>query len=187
MQVRDAEARRIPQAVEQSLEKLEVIDLILLHGPTAHVSEDWDTLCEQAAKHGIKYVGVSNFREEHLETLEGQTPEVNQIEVSPFLPRTALSHYCGGKGIVVTAHSPLAKGRRLDHPVLKRIAKTQQASPAQVMIAWSLEKGFNPIVRSSEDEHLKQNLEAGRLELAADDVALLNQLEDGYATHPQNL
>ena len=186
--IRDAVTHNIPTAIEQSIKVLGKIDLILLHGPTNHFAKDWDILCHEAQTHRISNVGVSNFQQQHLEALaDSKAPKVNQIEISPFLPRIDLANYCREKGIIVTAHSPLTKGRRLDNPVLTQIATQHQATTAQIMIAWSLAKGYIPLARSRNEEHLAQNLAADQLELSPKDIAQLDELEDGYATHPQHI
>lgn len=183
--IKDAMDGSIPESIERSLRYLGKIDLMLLHGPTLNLAEDWSILCEASDMLGIPSVGVSNFQELHLQQLLGRQPAVNQIEITPFLPQVDLVKYCHDKGILVTAHSPLAKGRRFTTPVLEAIASSHDATIPQVMLAWSLAKGHIPLPRSRDENHLRQNFEAQKLILSRSEIDQLDGLKDGYATHPR--
>lgn len=50
--------------------------------------------------------------------------------------------YCRRHNIVVQAYCPLVRGERLDDPVLQEVAKETARTPAQVLVRWSLQKGF---------------------------------------------
>ena len=54
-------------------------------------------------------------------------PCCNQVEISPFAQRTDLQQYCGPEGIVLTAYSPLTRGKKLaDERVVKMASKVCQ-------------------------------------------------------------
>jgi diketogulonate reductase-like aldo/keto reductase len=137
-------------AVEESLTKLRVaqVDMFLLHAPGDAVTraDSWRALEDCRARGLIKFIGVSNFSDKHLEklalTARVWPPAVNQIEVHPWLQRRELVTYCQSRGIVVEAYSPLAKAEKMSDPTLLRVAKRRDASAAQVLIAWSLAKGM---------------------------------------------
>ena len=59
-------------------------------------------------------------------------------------------------------------------------------TPAQLLLAWSINKGFITIPRSSKREHLQANLEAKKILLPREVIQELNGFEEGYATHPQH-
>lgn len=137
-------------AVQESLTKLRLtqVDMFLLHAPgdVATRADSWRALEDCRARGLIRFIGVSNFSEKHLEklalTARVWPPAVNQIEVHPWLQRRELVAYCQINGITVEAYSPLAKAAKLEDQTVLRVAKRRQASAAQVLIAWSLAKGM---------------------------------------------
>lgn len=180
---------RVLPAARESVERLGRVDLLLLHAPAGEWLQVWELMQEVATWSEVGAVGVSNFDLHHLEALLANglpLPAWNQIEVSPFLPRTALVQWCRRRGVWVAAHSPLVKGRRLDHPVLKEVAAQNEVTPAQVLIAWSLAHGLVVLPRSSQPAHLAENLQARQMALTDQDLLRLAALEDGFATHPQH-
>ena len=181
-----ASARR---AFEASLERLGLdgVDLYLLHWPHERRLESWRVLEQLHAEGLARSIGVSNFLVRHLDELLAQTsvpPAVNQIELSPFLYRTREDtlRRCAEEGIVVEAYSPLTKGRRLNHATVASIAAEVSRTPAQVLIRWSVQKGFVVLPRSSNPARIAEN--AAVFDFALDDaqIARLDALDEGLTT-----
>ena len=176
------------EAVNASAEKLPHIDLILLHAPgePAQRAETWRALEECAAGGLVRNIGVSNFGIAHLKKLaETATvaPAVNQIEVHPFLQRRELVAFCQAQGIVVEAYSPLTKARALDNTTLAAVAREAHATPAQVLLRWSLQKGFVTLPKSVNPERQAENLEGVfSVELTQVQMDALDGLESGMIT-----
>jgi diketogulonate reductase-like aldo/keto reductase len=177
-----ATARR---AFEASLERLGLdhVDLYLLHWPHERRLESWRVLEQLNAEGLARSIGVSNFLVRHLDELLAHAsvpPAVNQIELSPFLYRTRgdTLRRCAEVGIVVEAYSPLTKGRRLDDATVRAIADEVERTPAQVLIRWSLEKGFVVLPRSSNVARIAEN--AAVFDFALDDgqMARLDALDE---------
>ena len=85
----------------------------------------------------------------------------------------------------VQAYSPLGKATRdiLYHPTVTKVAKQTGATNAQVMIRWSLQKGFIPLPKSGNPQRQKENLEAlSMTDLTDEDMRALDGLESGYVT-----
>lgn len=186
LHVRDLRPGRVLPAARESLERLGRIDLLLLHAPVGDSMRAWAELQEAATWPGVGALGVSNFDIPHLERLEPPWPAWNQIEVTPFLPRRELVAWCQARQTIVAAHSPLTKGHRLDEPLLAELGAAHGASPSQILISWSLAKGFAVLPRSANPAHLAENLAATSLLLSAADLRRLDGLEDGFATHPRH-
>ncbi|MGD1809561.1 aldo/keto reductase family protein [Dapis sp. BLCC M126] len=176
----------IRDAARQSLKKLGTIDLLLLHAPGADPLSAWEVMLEIREWEEIGDVGVSNFNIQHLQLLKNSPPKWNQFEISPFLQRREVVSYCHRQGIKIVAHSPLVKGQKLDTPELITMANNCGCTPAQLLLAWSINKGFVTIPRSSKREHLQVNLEAKEIILPTEVIQELNGFEEGYATHPQH-
>lgn len=167
------------------------IDLLLLHAPSEHKNNlnAWMVL-DQLKKQGkVRYIGVSNYKEEHLKSLIQESkivPYTNQIEVTPFCTREKLVKYCVDHDILVSAHTPLTKGNKLSNEVLTEIAKKYEVTPAQVMIQWSKQKGYIVLPRSKDPSHIKENINI-KFTISDEDMAKLDKLDENYVTHPKYL
>ncbi len=67
---------------------------------------------------------------------------MNQIELHPFLQQKSIVEYCEQEGIVVEAYCPILRGKRFDDPTLQKLAEKHHVSVPQILIRWSLQKGF---------------------------------------------
>src|SRR5690606_33012015 len=104
--------------------------------------ESWRALERLYEDKRARSIGVSNYLVRHLEELLATAnvpPAVDQIELSPFLQRRDTVASCRAHGIVLEAYSPLTRGKRFTHPVIRAIAGEVKRSPAQVLIRWSLQ------------------------------------------------
>jgi diketogulonate reductase-like aldo/keto reductase len=177
------------RAFEASLERLgtDGVDLYLLHWPHELRLESWRVLEQLHAEGLARSIGVSNFLARHLDELLAHAdvpPSVNQIELSPFLhaARGDTLARCAEAGIAVEAYSPLTKGRRLDDPTVEGIAREVARTPAQVLIRWSLQKGFVVLPRSSNRGRIAEN--AGVFDFSLDEAQMgrLDGLDEGLTT-----
>ena len=125
-----------------------------------------------------KAIGVSNFGEKSLTELAMTSeinPMVNQVESHPYLPQEELLAYCQKNMIALTAYSPLGSGSSvmLEDPVIDRIAEKNNATPAQILLAWNMQRGVAVIPKAVEEKHLRENLAALNVELDAGDMAAI--------------
>ena len=205
-------------ALEKTLSdlKLDYIDLYLIHWPVAFrsglegfpesesdfltpeqapVSETWAAMLDMRERGLAQHVGVSNFSAQKLDSLAAkdlELPEMNQVELHPYLQQDALLSYCKEHGILVTAYSPLGSSDRpdnmkaddepslLDNEVIKSIAEARGASPAEVLIAWAVSRDTAVIPKSTNPKHIKSNLEAGQFALTEKDLARIADLDAHY-------
>lgn len=165
---------------------LDVIDLYLIHWPVPDGrNESWAALQDLAAEGACRAIGVSNYTVRHLEELLGWAaivPAVNQVEFSPFLHQRELLAHCRAAGIALEAYSPLAKGRRLDHPVLREVAARHGRTPAQVMIRWALQHDLVVIPKSARPERIRENADVFGFALDDRDMAQLDGLHENLRT-----
>lgn len=189
------------ESIQRSLELLQMdyVDLFLIHWPLAmHYDGNypltWEAMLLIQQRGLAKSVGVSNFQIHHLEELAnrvGVFPEVNQIESHPYLPNSDLHDYHRKWGIVTQAWSPLARGRALSDPVVLAEAKRLGCSPAQLLLAWCLDRGDVVFPKTLSVERIHDNL--GSLALEIDEAArlALSQLDAGEAgrvgSHPDQM
>ena len=175
------------KACENSLSKLNRIDLFLVHSPHRPElrKETWDAMQYLLKNNYVGAIGVSNFGTHHInEILDFAEigPCINQIEISPFLQRTELVNFCNSNSISVTAYSPLTHGRMINNPKLQIIAERYKKTPAQVLIRWSMQKGNIVIPKSSNKDRIEQNFRIFDFTLNPEDMNLLNQFDQNLIT-----
>lgn len=180
------------RAVDASLANLGVdyLDLYLIHWPVPARGlyvETWRAL-EKIKSDGLaRSIGVSNFPPDVLERLLAETdtvPAVNQVELHPWLPQTAVREFDAGHGIATQAWSPLAHGQLVDDPTVAAVAQRHGKTPAQVLLRWSLELGNVVVSKSVTPERIRSNLQVFGFELTSRDHDLLASLDCGRRTGP---
>ena len=173
-------------ACERSLRRLgiECLDLYLLHWrgsePFAETIEAFETLKAQGK---IRHWGVSNLDTEDLQewvdTPGGAAVAVDQVLYN--LTRRGIEWdllpWCQKRRIPVMAYSPIEQARLLRHSGLCELAGRLGMTPAQVALAWLLQRdAVIAIPKASTRQHLEENFAALRFSLEADVVAELDRL-----------
>jgi diketogulonate reductase-like aldo/keto reductase len=93
-------------------------------------------------------------------------PSVVQVESHPYLPEWELLEFCKQHGIIVLAFAPLGHGMQpavLEDPVLTGIAKHLQRTPAQVALAWAVQRGVAFLTTSATLSHIQENFDIATL------------------------
>ncbi|TKB11947.1 MAG: aldo/keto reductase [Mesorhizobium sp.] len=178
---RDAALR----AFDDTMEKLGVdrIDLFLIHWPVPSQDkyvEAWKTLVELKQAGRIKSVGVSNFNQDHLERIIGETgvtPVVNQIELHPRFQQRDKRDFHKKHDIRIESWSPLGSGRLLADPTLAAIAKKHGKSVAQIIIRWHLQEGLVVIPKSVHQDRIAGNFNVFDFELDAGDMETIQGMD----------
>ncbi|MCC3271300.1 aldo/keto reductase [Arthrobacter zhangbolii] len=164
---------------------LDVVDLYLIHWPVpsqGRFVQAWKELEGLYQDGFMRAIGVSNFLVEHLDALAEQSrilPAVNQIELHPGFRQAALAAETAARGIAVQAYSPLGQGTGLDAPEVAALADKYAATPAQVVLAWHLGLGRIVIPKSADSARMRENLAAAQLDLAQEDLDVLDGLDEG--------
>ena len=181
--------RQPEKAIEYSLKAMDIgyIDVYLLHWPGVDVKlryRAWESLIKYREKGYFKNIGVSNFKQEHLNDLIqkfGIIPAMNQIEISPWCQKKTVYKYCKQKGIVITACVPFARGNILTDPVLQDIATKYGKSVGQIVLRWNIQRGNCVIPKSSHRERISQNFNIFDFSLEEEDMERISLLEDENA------
>jgi alcohol dehydrogenase (NADP+) len=195
--------------------KLDYLDLFLVHWPVAlkegvmfpkdgddflsleevPVTETWQGM-EAAVDEGLaRHIGVSNFNLERVKHLVNNSriqPEMNQVELHPFLPQSDLLDGCRDLGVHLTAYSPLGSKDRssaikkddepllLEHPAVKRVADKRDCTPGQVLISWAVHRGTAVIPKSTNAGRIQENLKSAEVELSVEDLQFIAQIGPEY-------
>jgi alcohol dehydrogenase (NADP+) len=192
---------RVEPAFEASLERLglDYLDLYLIHTPFAFqpgddqdprdqngnvlydrgvtLLETWGAM-ETLVEHGkCRAIGLSDITLEGLMPIYEAArikPAVVQVESHPYLPETELLEFCKEKGIVFLAFAPLGHGARpgpLEDPVITAIAARVGKTPAQVLLAWAVQRGTALLTTPRTADRARENFDISFLpEDALDEI-----------------
>ncbi|MEP9389757.1 aldo/keto reductase [Mesorhizobium sp. KR9-304] len=173
------------RAFDETMEKLglEQLDLFLIHWPLPgqdRYVEAWKTLIELRDAGRIRSIGVSNFNQDHLERIIGETgvtPAVNQIELHPRFQQRDKRDYHDRHNIRIESWSPLGSGRLLDEPTLAAIARKHGKTVAQTIIRWHLQEGLIVIPKSVNRDRIAANIDVFDFNLDAGDLKAIEGLD----------
>ncbi|EJD41247.1 Aldo/keto reductase [Auricularia subglabra TFB-10046 SS5] len=182
-------------AVDESLTALGMppdssyYDLYLIHDPKSGKEkrlQTWKALveCHKAGK--LRSIGVSNYGPRHLdEIVEAglELPSVNQVELHPFCQQKEIVEWCRKHGVLVQAYCPVIRmvPDKVEHPTVVKIAKKHSKKPTQVLIRWSLQKGYVPLPKSTHEDRIIENANVFDFELDEGDTQELDALDQGAA------
>ncbi|KAL5121859.1 hypothetical protein ACEQ8H_000074 [Pleosporales sp. CAS-2024a] len=178
--------QKVVASVEKLAGKNGYVDLFLVHSPNGGAQARklmWQAL-EKAKQAGIvRDIGVSNYGIQHMEELKtiGNVfpPAVNQIELHPWCQQRQCTTYCHTHNILLEAYCPLVRNQKASDPTLARIAAKHALTPNQILVRWSLQKGFVPLPKSDDPNRIRANADVYAFDLDADDMADLDALDQG--------
>ncbi len=184
---------RVKPAFEASLRKLQLdyLDLYLIHTPFAFqpgdlqdprdangeviydrgvtLLETWNALEELVREGKCKAIGLSDVgieKVKHIVTAASIKPAVVHVESHPYLPEWELLDYCRTEGIVLQAFAPLGHNSEpnlLADPIITAIANRLGITPAQVALAWGVQRETALLTTTKTLSRLKENFEISAL------------------------
>jgi diketogulonate reductase-like aldo/keto reductase len=184
---------RVKPAFEASLRRLQLdyVDLYSIHTPFAFqpgdeqdprdekgnvlydrettLLETWKAMESLVDEGRCKAIGLSDIGLEQLKEVFDNArikPAIVQVESHPYLPEWDLLNYCKSKGIVMQAFASLGHGiepKLTDNPVITGIAKRVSKTPAQVLLAWAIQRGTAPLTTATNIGYIEQNFDVSTL------------------------
>jgi diketogulonate reductase-like aldo/keto reductase len=184
---------RVKPAFEASLRRLQLdyLDCYLIHTPFAFqpgdeqdprdehgkviydsgvtLAETWHALERLVDDGRCKSIGLSDITLEKLREIVAVArikPAVVQVESHPYLPEWDLLDFCREHGIVLLAFAALGHAmdpRLLDDPVITAIAQQVHKTPAQVALAWAVQRGTAFLTTSTKPQRIQENFEISAL------------------------
>jgi len=179
---------QVLKAAKVSLKRLDTdyTDLYLIHWPNPAIPLK-ETMCafDSLVDDGlIKHIGVSNFSVQLLKEAQSYSKNKiisNQVEYNLLSrePEKELLLFCQKENIMLTAYQPLARGK-LTKPgfeILDKLAKKYGKTQAQIALNWLISKPSVVVIpKSSNIEHLKENLGAIGWKMEKEDVKHLDRM-----------
>jgi diketogulonate reductase-like aldo/keto reductase len=184
---------RVKPAFNASLRRLQLdyLDCYLIHTPFAFqpgdeqdprdehgkviydsgvtLAETWQALERLVDDGRCKSIGLSDITLEKLREIVAVArikPAVVQVESHPYLPEWDLLDFCREHGIVLLAFAALGHAmdpRLLDDPVITAIAQRERKTPAQVALAWAVQRGTAFLTTSTKPPRIQENFEISAL------------------------
>lgn len=186
-------------ALEESLARLNLtyVDLYLIHWPVAFLPgttdldtettllDTWRALEDLVRANLTRHIGLSNFAQHDVELILSAAeiaPYAHEFETHPYLQQQAFVDFHHERGVKVIAYSPLGNTNPtytrhgaidplLKDPFWIELAEKKGATPAQVVLAWGIQRGTIVIPKSTSEKHLLQNLEAEKIEFTEEELA----------------
>src|SRR5271163_4565727 len=141
----------------------------VIYDPGVTLVETWQALERLVDEGQCKSIGLSNVNLEKLREIVAVArikPAVVEVESHPYLPEKDLLEYCQQHGIVLLAFAALGHGmepRLQDHPVIIAIAQRVGKTPAQVVLAWAVQRGTAFLTTSVSPNRIQENFELSTL------------------------
>jgi len=178
------------KSIQRSIDEcgLGYIDLYLIHGPIGGPkarAESWRAICDAQTSGKLRSIGVSCYGVRHLEEVVGQElaiPVINQIDLHPFMVRKDVVKFCHEHDIALQAWAPLVRGMRFKHPSIVALAQKYHKDPAQVLLRYSLEKGYVPLPKSISKQRIISNTDVFDFELTKEEISELDSLDEKLVT-----
>lgn len=173
------------KACARSLEQLDTsyADLYLIHWPGSDVpiAETIGAMELLVQEGKVRQIGVSNFSTAQIQEARSASSIpvfCNQVKFSPLHPQPRLLPYCQEHDILLTAYTPLEKGRVGTTETLQQIGDKYDKTAAQVALRWLIDKELvAAIPKASNPDHQRENLEIFDFSLEEEDRRAIDRLE----------
>lgn len=101
------------------------------------------------------------------------------IQLHPWCQQPSIVDFCKQEGILLQAHSALARNQKSENLGLLKLAKRYGASPAQVLLRYSQQNGCVPVVKATSMQHLRDNAEIERFKITPEDMKMMQSWDEG--------
>lgn len=172
---------------EESLRRLglDQVDLLLIHWPNASIplGETLAALAELRASGKTRFIGVSNFTVALLrEAVERHGADLlcNQVEYHPFLSQRAVLAATRRYGMMLTAYSPIARGRVFKDKTLLAIGRHYGKTAGQIALRWLIDQdGVAAVPKAAQRAHAAANIDLFDFALTAEERMAIDGLAGG--------
>lgn len=174
----------VREKVETSLRCMntDYLDSLLIHYPFPdYIVDIWKVMIKLKEEGIVRYIGVSNFQERHIEKLIAETgvcPEINECYASPIGIKQTLVDYCNKHNCLFMTYSPLMDItiKRLPIDKINHIALKYSKSIAQIVLRWNIERGCFPLPKTKNSKRLLENFNLFDFELEKSEIDIISSL-----------
>ena len=164
---------------------LDYLDLYVIHQPYHDCFGAWRAMEELYAQGRIRAIGVDNFTQDRLADFmfwNRVKPAVNLLECNPFFQREEERRYLKEQNIQMQAWSPLSAGQNdlFHNETLCTIAAAHGKTAAQTVLRWLVQRGIVPLVKSSNPQRMRENLEIFDFRLTPEEMERMTALDTGH-------
>ncbi|KAI1759191.1 Aldo/keto reductase [Hypoxylon sp. FL1150] len=201
----DHRADEAAAAIKKSIEDLGVgyLDLYLIHWPVAFVPgegtkldqdtsifETWRTMESFVRANLTRRIGISNFAKKDVEAIMDMCticPYAHELETHPYLQQQDFIDFHSDIGVKVIAYSPLANTNPhydsglqpvLEDEFWKGLAGRKNATVAQTVLAWGMQRGTVVIPKSVNENHISENLGAQEITFTDDEMRAIHDTDN---------
>jgi diketogulonate reductase-like aldo/keto reductase len=141
----------------------------VIYDPGVTLVETWRALERLVDEGRCKSIGLSDVSLPQVQDIVDAArikPAVVEVESHPYLPQWDLLDFCHQHGIVLLAFAALGHGmepKLLDDPVINTIAQRVHKTPAQVVLAWALQRGTALLTTSTTPRRIQENFDVSTL------------------------
>lgn len=173
-------------AIDKMLSRLDTgyIDLLLLHQQFGDYLGAWKDMEKAVASGKVRSIGLSNFESERLEEVLSTAqikPAMLQVECHPYYPQSDLKKRILHYGTVIESWYPIGHGDKklINEPVFTRLGQKYSKTNVQIILRWHIQEGNVVFPRSTNPEHLRENLNIFDFSLTNEEMQEIKALDKG--------
>ena len=188
----------VKKAFRKSLDRLNKIDVFLIHSYFYGCERFYKDLISLKDEKLVPFIGICNCNISQLQNIYncvGEYPMVVQVEIHPYNSQKKIIDFCHNNNIIIEARSPFAHGDVMhewyENKRLLDIANYYNKSIPQIILRWLIQQNIIPIYRSTNINHISENININDFSLTLDQMNIIDKLNKdisfGFISNKQDI